>query len=801
MSLSSGSANAQKKMPTSRDLELDVIVNGYEIGLIGEFHERHGELYATRHELDSLGFKVAPAASPASAAAELPLAKLPGISYRLEENTQTLRVTAPDSALKPRIIEAEQDLESRGGKVESGLGAVLNYDVIATAVKGLAVTEGQFTGRVFTPWGLFSASGTAAPDTQSNLPPLLRLDTSYDYSDVDTMRQYVVGDFIGGGLSWSRPLRMGGVQISTDFGVRPDLVTFPVPSIAGQVAVPSSVDVLVNGVRLLSEDVPAGPFEIRQLPMVSGTGNISVVTRNAAGQQTTETLPFYSSTRLLTPGLSAYSAELGAVRLQYGSLSDDYQAPAGAGTYRYGVSDWLTLEGHMEATLGNNAYDGENSGSGVMGGGGAALTIGHLGVVSLDLASSRFGGRSGGLVSATAERNGRVLSLSGSIQLAQPDFTDLAAAYGQPVPSLQAHASIGLSLLPIGSFGLAFVETRQPGNLATRTTPISKIQTAESIFSLGLPPLVPASRTALLSASYSRSIFDGHAYAYVTAFNDFATAASAGVMFGLTVPFGDRGSAETSAGSGGNGPSESLQVTESAPNVGDLGWRLLEGTGAQPQQQATGTYKSPWGLVDAGIDRVNGQTAYQGEVQGALAFADGGLFAANSIDDSFAVVDTDHTKGIEVLQENRPIGRTGPSGLMLVPGLQSFESNRLAIDPTDVPADAEIGQTEQTVRPQDHSGVVVRFPIHFSHGALLRLVDSHKNILPVGSTARLVKPAGGAEVSIGYDGEAFVTGLEPRDILLVTLPDGKHCTAEFRYKRVAGILPEIGPILCMESLS
>ncbi len=97
--------------------------------------------------------------------------------------------------------------------------------------------------------------------------------------------------------------------------------------------------------------------------------------------------------------------------------------------------------------------------------------------------------------------------------------------------------------------------------------------------------------------------------------------------------------------------------------------------------------------------------------------------------------------------------------------------------------------------------VLVHFPIQFSHGALLRLVDAHKTVLPMGSTAHLTQPAIGSEISIGYDGEAFVTGLGPRNTLRVTLPNGGHCIATFPYHGIASALPEIGPIPCLETPS
>jgi len=774
-------------------LELDVIVNGYPVNEIGEFQERGGKLFVTMNELDSLGFVVRPGQS---ASAYVSLALVPDLAYRLDDQTQTIFITAADRALKPTLLQAEGDPDDQDVHVESGLGADLNYDVVDTYTEERTVAEASLDGHAFSPWGLLSASATGTAGAYSDLPPVVRLNTTYSFADVDMMRQYAVGDFIGGGLNWSRPVRMAGIQIGSDFGVRPDLVTFPVPTIEGQVAVPSTVDVLVNGVQLLSQDVPSGPFQINQLPVVTGVGSVSVVTRNAAGQQSTETLPFYSSGLLLKAGLAAYSAEIGAVRLNYGLLSDDYRAPVGALTYRYGLTDWLTLEGHAEATSGNDDDGGYDIGMGGMGGGGAALTIGHYAVASVDAATSSFGGRNGALLSASLERMSPRISFSSSIQLADKNFSDVAAAYGQPFPSLQARFSFGLALPRLGSLGIAFVEVRQAQNRQVESLPYTG-QTGTGLgFGLNLLSVIPATHTSLLSASFSRGLFDG-AYAYATAFDDLSNANSAGVMAGVSFAFGDRGSVEAGGGGGASGSNQTLQAMQSANNIGDFGWQVLEGAGGQSQQLVSGSYKSPYGLVDVGVDRDDGQTAYRGDVQGSIAVADGNIFAANTIYDSFAVVDTDRTKGIEVLQENRPIGKTGASGLMLVPDLTSFDVNRLGIDPNDVPLDAQMGNTTQLVRPQDHSGVVVHFSIHPSHGALLHLVDGHGGFVAVGSTCQVIKPSLGDEVTVGYDGEAYLTGLGAHDTALITLPDGDSCVAKFRYKASSGSIPEIGPVPCI----
>ncbi|PMW75446.1 fimbrial assembly protein, partial [Pseudomonas sp. GW460-12-1-14-LB3] len=74
-----------------------------------------------------------------------------------------------------------------------------------------------------------------------------------------------------------------------------------------------------------------------------------VVVRDTLGRETKTTLPFYSSNLLLQKGLLDFSAEAGFPRRNFGTESDDYVGDAmGFATARYGVADWLTLEGHFE---------------------------------------------------------------------------------------------------------------------------------------------------------------------------------------------------------------------------------------------------------------------------------------------------------------------------------------------------------------------------------------------------------------------------------------------------------------------
>jgi outer membrane usher protein len=201
-------------------------------------------------------------------------------------------------------------------------------------------------------------------------------------------------------------------------------------------------------------------------------------------------------------------------------------------------------------------------------------------------------------------------------------------------------------------------------------------------------------------------------------------------------------------------------------------------------------------MFTAGIDTDDGVTSLRMESQGAVSFVDKALFPSNTIFDSFAIVDTSPMAHVHVTQENRDVGSTNSSGRLLVPDMRSFDLNRVAIDPADIPAEASISDVKREFRPQNRSGVVVKFPIKFSHAALLRLVDEAGIAVPLGSTATLW--ATGAVVPVGYDGDAYVEDLAPHNGLTIERPDGRRCTVVFDYKSIAGDIPSIGPLRCHE---
>jgi len=280
---------------------------------------------------------------------------------------------------------------------------------------------------------------------------------------------------------------------------------------------------------------------------------------------------------------------------------------------------------------------------------------------------------------------------------------------------------------------------------------------------------------------------------FVSEFRDIGNSGSNGFQIGLTIPFKRRSSVNVVATSSG---SAQLQAQQSAGEIGEWGYQLFASGGDSNHEFVQAQYKSPVGLFTAGVDYTAGVTTVRTEAQGALSFIDKALFPSNTIYDSFAIVDTAPMSHVRVLQENRAVGRTDSSGRLLVPDMRSFDINHVSIEPVDIPPDTTIDIAARQFRPQNLSGVVIKFPVKVSHGALLRLVDESGALIPLGSTGKLRST--GAAVPVGYDGNAYVMDLEPSNTLDLELPDARRCSVTFNYKPEAGEIPLIGPLTCRE---
>jgi outer membrane usher protein len=189
----------------------------------------------------------------------------------------------------------------------------------------------------------------------------------------------------------------------------------------------------------------------------------------------------------------------------------------------------------------------------------------------------------------------------------------------------------------------------------------------------------------------------------------------------------------------------------------------------------------------------NGTFGGSAQVDGSIAFLGGGLFLGNRIHDSFAVVDAS-VPNVEVFEDNRPIGTTNPWGKLLVPDLRAFQTNKIGIDPTNLPTTAEADVTQKVVAPPIRGGVYVDFGVKKDvQAAIVILAGPDGKLLPAGAKGRLADSE--ETFFVGYDGQAYVKNLSSTNTVVVENGD-VECRASFAYAPDGGKRIVIGPVTC-----
>ncbi|CAJ4343788.1 fimbrial usher protein [Burkholderia pseudomallei] len=738
---------ADATVPAS-DLYLGVSLNGQPTHLIVHFVVADGRFYASQDDLNDIGVATSRLRQPANAL--IALDALDGLRYRYDAARQTIDLDAPDSLRIPHTFDTRALAPTV--PASAGRGVVLNYDLYAqTADRASAALWHE--ARYFDPAGVFSSTGVAY--FQHGGQRYTRYDTSWSMSDPKSLTTTQFGDTISSSLAWTRSLRVAGLQWRSNFALRPDLVTFPVPALAGTAVVPSTVDLYVNGVRQFSGDVPSGPFVINSVPGITGAGNATVVTRDALGRTIATSLPLYIDTRMLAPGLASYSVEAGFLRRAWGLRSFDYAPrPAVSATARYGVSERLTVEAHAEATPG--LYNA---------GAGALVRLGGAGVASASAAQSagRLAGTQAGLGYQLVLPR---FSIDAQTLRAFGQYGDLAARDGTPVASATDRVTLSLPFIRSQTFAISYIGLRYPG-----------LQTAR-----------------IGSVSYSVNV-GNLASINVSAFQDFHQHDSRGVFVSLNVALGNRTSVNANVGRQ-NGKTVYNVNAMCAPDYGGgFGWSAQTGdAGGVRYGQAQARYLGRSGEVAALAQTIAGHQNAALDVAGAVVLMDGRALLTRRIDDGFALVSTDASPGVPVLHENRLIGTTDRNGYLLIPDLNAYQNNRIGIDTLKLPLDARVSDTIRNVVPQSRSGVLAHFAIAREQSASIVLEDASGAPLPAGLSVS--HRESGASTIVGYDGLTFVTGLAAANHLEIT-GHGKRCAVAFDYVRPAdGTPPTIGPLVC-----
>ena len=646
------------------------------------------------------------------------LAGLNDVQPLFDAGSQRLQLTLPASRFQGNTI----DVFNQSAKLPeaSSLNAVLNYDVFVQHARppfaSGANTEaaGFFDGRLSGNWGSFNQSLISQIPTTGGNASVRRLDSSYRYYDPANLTSWQFGDAVSVGLVSRPAIRFGGVQWRRNFSLRPDLVTFPAPSVSGSSAVPTSVDVYVDQIRRSQLDVPAGPFTLNQLPVLTGPHQVQVVVRDALGREQVTTLDLFASPQLLRPGLFDFAVQTGFSRHNYAQVDDRYNRdPLAIGSVRYGLTPEITLEGQSE-------YAREVS----LLSAGVASLIGRDGSFGINLAGSRYQGDLGGELNGRFDYYfGRRLILNGSFSEASNRFRDISSLdSGLGLTRSRQQLALSQGFDNGGTLAMSWIRQRALDD--------------SRFSSLMLTAARNIAARGYVSVSGWRSLEDEHSW---------------GASIGLNWFLGDRQSTGAYYEVTDSGSTGVINAQSNLPMDPGWGWRVDVAEGQRNYRRAELLNRNRVSDVSALIeDGESGQIARLGMI-GALAWMPGTVQAGRRINDAYALVDLGYPD-VAIFLENRPIGRTDDDGFLLVNDLNAYQQNKLSLEALDLPLEVSVGDAERRVVPARESGVRVSFDIERNHETLLALKRPDGSWFPLGS--RILLPTGEQRV-IGHDGQVL----------------------------------------------
>ncbi|MGV2455305.1 UNVERIFIED_CONTAM: fimbria/pilus outer membrane usher protein [Acinetobacter seifertii] len=706
--------------------------------------------------------------------------ELKGIQFKYLENEQSLNLQVPASMLSDYSVDltGQPTTNTNLLKMKPLNAAILNYSMYHTITNDESIFSGSAEGIFNSALGNFSSGVlyNGSNETSYSHEKWVRLETKWQYVDPEKVRIYTLGDFISNSSDWGSSVRLAGLQWSSAYTQRGDIVTSALPQFSGSAALPSTLDLYVNQQKIYSGLVPSGPFDVKQLPFISGN-EVTLVTTDATGQQTITKKPYYFSSKILAKGINEFSVDVGVPRYNYGLYSNDYDdATFASGAIRYGYSNSLTLSGGAEAST-----DGlSNLGTGF------AKNLFGVGVINADIAASQYKDENG--YSALLGLEGRIsknISFNTSYRKVFDNYFDLARVSqirylkdNQITSEPQNYLNYSALADEIIRAGINY--NFYPGY--SIYVGYNQIKYSDNSYKL-------------LSANLSGSLNKNWGF-YSSAYKDYENHKDYGIYFALRYTPSTRVNAISSVSSDSGRLSYRQEVfVLSEPQVGSFGW----GGYVERDQDAHannasvyGSYRARAAYLTGRYNRIGDNDQVALSATGSLVAAAGRIFAANEIGDGYAVVTNAGPKS-QIINGGINLGTTDKSGRFLIPSLMPYRENHIYLDPSYLPLNWNVKSTDQKTVVGYRQGTLVDFGAHQVISGLVRVVDKNNSPLLPGYSVRI---NGQQDAVVGYDGEVFVPNLLQQNKLEVDLLDHGSCQVEFTYNSNQYSTKKLGPYIC-----
>jgi len=590
--------------------------------------------------------------------------------------------------LTPALFSGYLNLRSSTDIIYQGAGAGVQAPV--AAIDGAVRIAGVV------------AEGEAYASARRGDVPFRRAGSRIVIDDADRAIRWTGGDLRPAVRSFHGAPAMAGLSVARLYDqLEPQREIRATGSRTFTILAPSTVETIVNGRSVERRRVQPGTYSLADFPLADGANDVRLLIEDEAGDRHSIDFSLFSDRSLLQPGLSEFSASVGALSQPTRAGLAYSSTIVASGFWRRGLSPQLTAGVNMQG-------DGRTQQAG------AEVLFGSpLGLIGLDVAGSRARGRPAGIAIAVSYQllkqssaSFQSQSLRAAVEYRSAHFTDPGNFTLTPARSVQASLSYNRTLGPDRYIGADVRYSRsanQPADLSIR-----------SLFGLHLSE----STRFIGETEYRR--FNGRREAIA--------------RMGIVRRFGTRAQARVEADTRG-GARASYQAL-GGQGVG--AWSLSADVNRTPDGTTVntgGTYianRAELGVshiaafADGGGRDVDQRTSLR--VGTSIAFADGAFAVGRPITNSFLIARPHRSlKGKSVRLEPQKRGETARSGALgpaLAPDLSAYSDRIMTYDVPDAPAGYDLGQGNAQVKPPNRAGYRLEIGSDYHLLVFGRLLDA-----------------------------------------------------------------------------
>ncbi|EDW1853844.1 fimbrial biogenesis outer membrane usher protein [Salmonella enterica subsp. diarizonae] len=563
-----------------------------------------------------------------------------------------------------------------------------------------------------------------------------------------------------------------GAQLASDDNMLPDSLRGFAPIIRGIAQSSAQVTIKQNGYIIYQSYVAPGAFTISDLYPTSGSGDLEVTIKEADGSERTFVQPFSAVPIMHREGRLKYALTAG----KYRSGNDDSDEPEfGQVTAIYGLPHAITIYG---GTLYSEDYQ-----SGAVG---LGFGLGELGSLSADITAAHT------TLNNDDSHNGQSyrVQYSKDFQTTDTSFTLAAYRYStagfytfQEANDLRADSDDGWRMTynkrqrlqldlsqSIGSYGSFFVSGYQQDYWQEEGY----------------------ERT--LSIGWNGNI-DGISYSVTYSYSDYPEStqpADQQLAFNVQVPlsrFMPNAWASYSVNTAKHGDTRQqvgLNGTTLADN--NLSYSLQQSYtnhGVGGSGNISADYKGGQGEITGGYNYDDDTQQVNYGLRGGIVAHPHGITLSQPLGQSLAIIKAPGAVDTKV-QNNTGVYTDG-RGYAVVPYVNPYKKNRIALDTSTLGDEVDIDTAVQTVTPTQGAVVMADFNTRVGRRVLMMLYYRGLPV-PFGAQAKLKE--GGSGI-VGDDGQVYLTGVPDEGDIAVSWNGGQQCVVHYQLPESAGNVPVV----------